>query len=743
MNINVPVSARQSLAGDALHTLYLSVRNATEVLAAPLSGEDQMLQSMPDASPAKWHRAHTTWFFETFLLAGRAGYSPFNAAFTFLFNSYYDAVGTRHPRPQRGLLSRPDCAEVMKYRAHVDAAMLSLFEHGLGNEQAALVELGLNHEEQHQELLLTDILHAFAQNALHPAYRSFQPAEVPAPSPMSFVRFEGGSVQLGHSGDSFSFDNETPAHQILLPPYALADRLVTNEEWLGFIEAGGYREPRLWLSDGWARSQSERWAAPPYWQQHDGEWFAMTLSGLQPLELPAPVAHVSFYEADAFTRWAGKRLPTEAEWENAARMQPAISGNFREHGFLRPLAARPQGRDKSLRQLFGDVWEWTQSPYTPYPGFQPSEGAVGEYNGKFMINQMVLRGGSCVTPERHIRASYRNFFYPHQRWQFSGLRLAENVSKGRKVLPRNIASGEFRRDVLKGLSEKQKRLDAKYFYDEQGSRLFEEIGRLDEYYLTRTETHLLDALAPELAAEIGSNVTLVEFGAGSGEKAHQLLSQGSNFTGYIPVDISGKRLEATVEETRLRYPNLSVEALSGDFTKPLHLPAAFAQSELLGFFSGSTIGNFTKSEAIHFLRAIRQTLGGKARFLVGVDLVKDLKVLLSAYDDSTGVTAAFNKNILARINRELAGNFDLDAFQHRAIWNEKESRIEMHLESIKPQSVVVCRQEFVFRQGETIHTENSHKYTRESFAVLAQQAGWKELRFWASTEPAFAEVLLA
>ena len=407
------------------------VRAATESLTANLAPEDQMVQSMEDASPSKWHLAHTSWFFEAFILAEfAAGYRSFHPDFAFLFNSYYETAGPRHARPRRGMITRPAVDEVMAYRGHVTAAMAAL----MGNAEAAqwpaiasLAELGLNHEQQHQELLLTDILHAFSCNPICPAFTPYRPASAGASKPLSWLAFAGGIREIGHDGAGFAFDSEGPRHEVLLRPYRLATRLVTNAEWIAFIDDGGYRVPQLWLSDGWATVQREGWGAPGYWRRRDGAWHAMTLAGLQPVEADAPVCHVSFYEAEAFARWAGCRLPTEAEWEVSAAERPVV-GNFVSYvgggGMLRPL---PDPGGTGLRQMYGDVWQWTQTPYGPYPGFQPPEGAVGEYNGKFMCNQVVLRGGSCATPEGHTRATYRNFFYPHQRWQFMGLRLAEDA----------------------------------------------------------------------------------------------------------------------------------------------------------------------------------------------------------------------------------------------------------------------------------------------------------------------------
>ncbi|WP_416897192.1 MAG: ergothioneine biosynthesis protein EgtB [Minwuia sp.] len=406
---------------------FLSIRRQSERLAAPLSPEDQVVQAMDDASPTKWHLAHTSWFFETFVLRAHVpGYGPFDPAYAYLFNSYYEGAGPRHPRPHRGLLTRPPLDEVMAYRAHVDRAMTDLLagsDSADGGAVATLTELGLHHEQQHQELLLTDALYTLSCNPLQPAYRSDGAPPLsadPAPEP-GWTGFEGGIREIGHDGTGFAFDCEGPRHEVLIRPFRLADRAVTCGEWQAFLADGGYRRPELWLSDGWATVQREGWTAPLYWDLEAGTVF--TLWGPRPIEPAAPVTHVSFYEADAFARWAEKRLPTEAEWEIAAD-GVAPEGNTAGSDALCPRPAARQG----LRQVFGDVWEWTASPYTAYPGFRPPEGAVGEYNGKFMANQFVLRGGSCATPDRHVRATYRNFFYPHQRWQFTGLRLAEDAA---------------------------------------------------------------------------------------------------------------------------------------------------------------------------------------------------------------------------------------------------------------------------------------------------------------------------
>ncbi len=382
---------------------FSKVRAETERRSAPLSPEDQVVQSMPDASPTKWHRAHTTWFFEHFLLVPHSpDYKIFDARFAYLYNSYYISAGPRHARPKRGLITRPTVAEVAAYRAHVDKAVERLLKKSELAELRKLlpiVEIGLNHEQQHQELIITDILHALAQNPIAPAYK----ADWKAPRGdrnIGYVQIPDGIHTIGDDGSGFVFDNERPTHQVLLQPVKIARTLVTNCEWLEFMVDGGYKTPTLWLSDGWATVETEEWNAPLYWQQVDGEWHAMSLGGLQPVDPKAPVCHISYYEADAFARWAGKHLPTEAEWEVAAR-------------------------GRLLADAFGIVWQWTRSAYLPYPGYRAVEGALGEYNGKFMINQMALRGSSLATPAGHSRLSYRNFFYPPARWQFTGLRLAE------------------------------------------------------------------------------------------------------------------------------------------------------------------------------------------------------------------------------------------------------------------------------------------------------------------------------
>jgi ergothioneine biosynthesis protein EgtB len=417
-------AGRIAVSGD-LKDRFFATRKLTVDLAAPLSDADATLQSMDDASPTKWHLAHVTWFLETFILRDHVpGYRPFDDSFAYLFNSYYEAEGVRHSRAARGLISRPSLGQVLDYRAHVEAAIYAYWNN-LPEAALQLIELGIHHEQQHQELLLTDILHLFSRNPAMPAYWPepvLRAASVKEVAPLGWIEGPSGIRSIGHDGAGFAFDCEGPRHEVFLQPFALADRTVTNGEWILFMNDGGYSEPRHWLSDGWAWVQREGIVAPLYWQQDkDGAWLSFGLDGLRAVDPASPVTHISLYEADAYASWAGARLPTEAEWEVVAASRDVKEGNQLDA----PGAVRPQPSHSDA--LFGNVWQWTGSAYRPYPGFKAAEGAVGEYNGKFMSGQFVLRGGSCATPRGHVRASYRNFFYPHQRWQFTGLRLARDA----------------------------------------------------------------------------------------------------------------------------------------------------------------------------------------------------------------------------------------------------------------------------------------------------------------------------
>jgi len=421
------VAAQAAARLEDLALAYRQVRAQSLRLAAPLSAEDCALQSMPDASPVKWHLAHTSWFFETFVLEhALPGFAPYREEYRVLFNSYYVAVGARHPRPERGMLSRPSLEQVLAYRASVDERMQALFARHA--EQAArlagTIELGVNHEQQHQELILTDLKHALSRNPTFPAYQEARARTSASPAPMRWTSLPDGVRQIGHDGRGFSFDNERPRHRVFVADYEIGERLVTNAEYQAFVADGGYRRSELWLAEGWDLRSAQGWEAPLYWvARSGGGWNQFTLDGLRALGPDEPVTHVSYYEADAYARWCGARLPTEAEWEIVAAPRE-VAGNFLESGRLHPA---PLGAAKG-GQFYGDAWQWTGSSYAPYPGFRAPEGAVGEYNGKFMVNQYVLRGGSCATPRSHVRASYRNFFPAAARWQFSGIRLARDAS---------------------------------------------------------------------------------------------------------------------------------------------------------------------------------------------------------------------------------------------------------------------------------------------------------------------------
>ncbi|HEX5367977.1 MAG TPA: ergothioneine biosynthesis protein EgtB [Dehalococcoidia bacterium] len=429
--INLTTSQRSLAPYDraSLIDAFLIMRRQTEKLCEPLETEDYVIQSVSDVSPPKWHLAHTSWFFENFVLdPNLQAYQRFHPMYAYLFNSYYNLAGKYHPRVKRGVLSRPTVSDIYNYRSHVTESVVALLQRANDEQVQSLGEimtLGINHEQQHQELLVTDIKHILWCNPLEAVYRERAPDSSSPVARLGWREFDGGLHEFGFDGDGFSFDNELPRHPVFLNDFRIADRLVTNGEYLAFVQDGGYQRPELWLSDGWYTLNEQGWEAPLYWENRDGDWWSFTLAGMRPIDLNEPVVHVSHYEADAYARWAGARLPNEFEWERAAAGLPLAGGNFVESERYHPRAATP-GNTASM-QFFGDVWEWTSSAYLPYPGFTAAPGAVGEYNGKFMSSQMVLRGGSCATPENHIRPTYRNFFQPYLRWQFMGLRLAADA----------------------------------------------------------------------------------------------------------------------------------------------------------------------------------------------------------------------------------------------------------------------------------------------------------------------------
>lgn len=687
-------------------------------LAAGLSSEDLAVQAMPEASPGKWHLGHVSWFFETMILATRGGYRPVDERLGALFNSYYEALGVRVERAERGLMTRPSLAEVMAYRAEVDRRMEVRLAEGLkGDLERYLFELGLNHEQQHQELFLMDVLNLMSRSPLDPAAYDVEPRVRQLEARRGgWVSFEGGLTDIGAGEEGFAFDNERPAHRVWLEPFSLAADLVTNEDWFGFIDDGGYRRPEFWLSDGWAQVEAQGWTAPLYWREEAAGWSVMTLLGRHPVDPAAPVRHVSFYEADAFARWSGRRLPTEAEWERAARTESGAFSN-----------------------LTGEVWQWTASAYAPYPGFRPTEGTAAEYNGKFMANQMVLRGGAFATPEGHARPTYRNFYYPHQRWMFAGVRLAADGALIEEAGPHDA----FRRDMIDGLSRRSKALPPKWFYDAEGSRLFEEITHLPEYYPTRQEAALLRRVAPDWAARFGPDAVLVELGSGASEKTRIVLDAARDLAAYVPIDISPTALNEAAERIRADYPGLKVLPLVGDFEHLAPPPAEAGPGRRIGFFPGSTIGNLTPEAATALLRSARAILGDDALFILGVDLVKSPEVLVAAYDDAQGVTASFNRNLLVRANRDLGMDFEPAAFEHVALWNAEHSRMEMHLKAVRPMTVHLGKLAFRFGQGETIHTESSRKFDEASVQALAGASGWRLEAFEVSADPTVALALLA
>ncbi|WP_426039125.1 ergothioneine biosynthesis protein EgtB [Brevundimonas sp. DC300-4] len=715
-------SARVASPGADDLRRYGTIRAAMPALAADLSAEDLAAQSMPDASPGKWHLAHTSWFFEAMILAAEPGYKPVDPRLQQLFNSYYESLGRRVERHERGLMTRPSRDEVLAYRAEIDRRMADRIGRGFGDPlEAYLFVLGLHHDQQHQELFLMDLLNLMSRSPLDPAAYDVEPRPGGPlqPGRGGQTRFEGGLVDIGHDGSGFAFDNEGPRHRAWLEPFLLDHDLVTNGLWLAFMADGGYRRPELWLADGWAVVKTEGWDAPLYWRQDDGEWTVLGLAGRAQVDPEVPVRHISAYEADAFAHWTGKRLPTEAEWESAVATAPDVFSN-----------------------LFGEVWQHTSSAYSPYPGFRPTEGTASEYNGKFMANQRVLRGGALATPPGHTRATYRNFFYPHQRWAFMGLRLASDAPAGERARIEDLETARFRAELVAGLSRPEKSVSPKWFYDAAGSELFEDITRLPEYYPTRQEAALLREMAPGLTRHFGDNAVLVEFGSGASEKTRILLDSAPTLQAYVPIDISPDALNAAAAGIAEAYPHMEVAPMVGDFLNLAPLPE-LGRGRRVGFFPGSTIGNLEEDQAVAFLANARDRLGPSSLFILGVDLVKDPAVLIAAYDDAQGVTAAFNRNLLVRANRELGADFDLDGFAHVAVWNLERSRMEMHLRAARDMEVHIGGAVIPFVAGEIIHTESSRKFTEASVTGMAEAAGWRVVSFQKSPDPSVALVLLA
>jgi len=748
-------TAISAMPADERISAFRAVRRASLSIAAPLSAEDCAAQSMTEASPVKWHLAHTSWFFETFVLGGdNPAYAPLKPEYRRLFNSYYNGVGEQFARAKRGLLTRPDMDEVLDYRTHVDDALEALLRlPSISPARLSVIELGLHHEQQHQELMLTDIKHLLSRNPLHPVYLPRWPLTEVRPAPARWIRHDGGLTEIGASDEGFSFDNERPRHKSFLNPFELSSRLVTNGEFIEFIEDKGYDRPELWLSDGWDKVRQKGWRAPEYWRNEEGQWRCFTLHGDCPIDPYAPVCHLSYFEADAYARWTGARLPTEAEWEFAATRAPA-EGNFVESGAFHPLALRERGEFERPAQMFGDVWEWTQSPYSAYPGYAPAEGAIGEYNGKFMNGQYVLRGGSCVTPSSHIRKSYRNFFPPDARWQFSGLRLARDAARasGRRptsgkgsvvVLNSSGMTGggdSVREELISGLTAAQARISPKFFYNLLGSHLFEAITQTDEYYLTRTEKEIFvahgEAFAECARMALGEDFRMVDIGAGNCEKAASLFP-ALRPAEYAPVEISGDFLRGSVAALAQRFQHLPITAIVADFSARFALPGSLEDRPTLFFYPGSSLGNFSPAGAKRLLSEIAAS-ARRSALLIGVDLVKETAVLEAAYNDRLGVTAAFNLNALDHANAVLGSDFDVRQWRHEAIYDAAEMRVEMRLAAKENLTVRWPDGERRFGRDEHIISEFSYKWRLDGFERLLRESGFQLRKTWTDERGYFA-----
>jgi dimethylhistidine N-methyltransferase len=767
-------TTQNTLAAPArLADRYTRIRGTTVRLCEPLSAEDMVVQAVEETSPAKWHLAHTTWFFETFVLeVFEPDFRAFDPAFRVLFNSYYQQVGERHPRPRRGVLTRPGLGEVMAYRDTVDDRVRTLLRTGTGPDRAriaALIELGLQHEQQHQELLLMDVKRLLHMNPTRPAYAVGDEATVPAvPGDDAWISCDGGLTEIGHAGGGFAYDNEGPRHRRWVDPFEIAARPVTNGAFLAFIEDGGYRRPELWLDEGWSAVTAEGWEHPIYWSRNDGGCTEFTLAGTRPLDPDATACHLSFFEAEAFARWAGARLPTEAEWELAAT--PVWERDLEEGQFLdRPgrggdASSHGDGYAVGPRGTAGGVWEWTRSAHEPYPGYRPPEGAIGEYNGKFMCGSFVLRGGSCVTPSDHVRLTYRNFFRPGARWAFAGVRLARDLPRTERrgagaeadaavagptanVLPTirgRETPDDFARDAAAGLAGRNglRHLPPKYLYDARGSRLFEAICDTAEYYVPDAEREILRTHGPEMAAAIGRGAVLIEPGAGDGSKAQALLGSLEAPRMYVPVEISPDALRACAARVGLAFPGLTVQPVCAGFRQGMDALRGVPCAGRTIYFAGSTIGNMERTERVELLGRFARVVGASGRLLVGFDLRKDPDVLRRAYDDARGVSARFALNLIRRLNRELDAGLEEDAFRYEAVWDASASRIEMALVCERDQTARIGERSIVIPAGEKIVTERSYKFTPETIRAESAEAGLVPSRAWTDEREWFSLVLL-
>lgn len=731
---------------------YATVRQRSEGLIADLAPEDLVVQSCYEVSPLKWHLAHTTWFFEHFILAEfLPRYAVFHPAFHGLFNSYYTSQGELFDKNFRGAVSRPTVAEVLAYRAHVDAAMARLLQQNDSPAWAPRLVLGLAHEEQHQELMLMDLRHIFFCNPLKPAAFAGTVPPPTAPTALEFIGFAGGLLEFGHLPENgFAYDNEGPCHRAYVAPFEIANRLVTNAEFLAFMEAGGYDDPRWWHSDGWAKRQAENWQHPLYWNLRPEGWTEFSLYGEHPLNPTAPVGNVSWYEADAYARWCGNRLPTEYEWELAAKPLK-VQGNFLNPARLGPL---PATGHYMLEQMYGALWQWTESAYRPYPGYVATFDGTSEYNGKFMQNQMVLRGGCWATPPGHTRLTYRNFFYPHNRWQCAGIRLARSVPQPVMQTSTKLENftfidlqpelGDIRQDVLKGLTAHPKALPPKLLYDATGAELFTQIVTQPEYYPPTVEQEIMADIAPELAQALPGRLRVLEPGAGDCRKFQRLYQALPTVEAFVSLEISAEQVETEGKRLAEAYPALEVMAVCVDYTQAFELPAAAQGGGLrnLVFFPGSSIGNYEPAQALAVLKLFRAWAGPDGALLIGVDLHKDTPTLEAAYNDAAGITAAFNLNLIARLRDELGLALNPEDFRHRAHYNPEQRRIEMHLYAQRAFQVDVLGQPVAFEKGESIHTESSYKYTVERFKEMGFAAGFTRHHAWTDPQQCFSLHLL-